>query len=196
MTGIVGKPTSRCVGSLAGGTVSVTSADRAGANQNPDIGDRNTSRVHENDVGGSEIQWLENDRAVLVHIDDRGIADQHRCVRRGTGRLPLDILVMPIKPETAILHLPWSRARHPAAVLIVSDPETEMRARVEGLSERFGFTPAKTAFALEIIKGDGRQAAADRLGITVGPRAAHLSKIFDKTGATRQAELVRLLLQK
>jgi DNA-binding CsgD family transcriptional regulator len=110
--------------------------------------------------------------------------------------LPLDLLVMPIKPETAIVYMPWSRTRHPAAVLVVSDPETEIRARVERLSERFGFTPAETAFALEIIKGDGRQAAADRLGITVGTARSHLSKIFDKTGVTRQAELVRLILQK
>jgi DNA-binding CsgD family transcriptional regulator len=118
------------------------------------------------------------------------------ALRRGRGRLPLDLLVMPIKPETAIVYMPWSRTRHPAAVLVVSDPETEIRARVERLSERFGFTPAETAFALEIIKGDGRQAAADRLGITVGTARSHLSKIFDKTGVTRQAELVRLILQK
>ena len=101
-----------------------------------------------------------------------------------------------LKPETTIVYMPWSRARHPVAVLIVSDPETEMRARVESLCERFGFTPAEATFAIEIVKGDGRQAAADRLGITVGTARSHLSKIFDKTGVRRQAELVRLLLQK
>jgi DNA-binding CsgD family transcriptional regulator len=42
----------------------------------------------------------------------------------------------------------------------------------------------------------GRQVAADRLGITVGTARSHLSKIFDKTGILRQAELVRLILQK
>lgn len=69
-----------------------------------------------------------------------------------------------------------------------------MRARVQRLRERFAFTPAEAAFALEIVKGDGRQAAADRLGITVGTARSHLSSIFDKTGSRRQAELVRLLL--
>jgi len=118
------------------------------------------------------------------------------ALRRGTERLPLDILVMPIRPEATIFHMPWSRTRHPAAVLIVSDPETEIRVHVESLRERFGLTPAETAFAVEIVKGDGRQAAADRLGITVGTARSHLSKIFDKTGVTRQAELVRLLLRK
>jgi hypothetical protein len=50
------------------------------------------------------------------------------------------------------------------------------------------------AFVLEIIKGDGRQAAADQLGITVGTARSHLSRIFHKTKSRRQAELVRLLL--
>ncbi|THD54576.1 MAG: response regulator transcription factor [Bradyrhizobium sp.] len=48
----------------------------------------------------------------------------------------------------------------------------------------------------EIVKGDGRQAAADRLNITVGTARSHLSSIFDKTGTKRQAELVRLLFRK
>ena len=80
--------------------------------------------------------------------------------------------------------------------MLVSDPETEIRTHLESLQQRFGLTPAEAAFALEIIKGDGRQAAADRLGITVGTARTHLSSIFDKTGSKRQAELVRLLLQK
>ena len=116
------------------------------------------------------------------------------AVRRGAGRLPLNLLVMPIKPETATTFIPWSRPRRPAAVLIISDPEMETRARAERLRERFAFTRAEAAFALEIVKGDGRKAAADRLGITVGTARSHLTRIFDKTGSRRQAELVRLLL--
>ena len=108
--------------------------------------------------------------------------------------MPLNLLVMPIKPETATTFIPWSRPRRPAAVLIISDPEMETRARAERLRERFAFTRAEAAFALEIVKGDGRKAAADRLGITVGTARSHLTRIFDKTGSRRQAELVRLLL--
>jgi len=117
-------------------------------------------------------------------------------LRRGVGRLPLDAMVTPILPETAMAAIPWTFPQRAAAIVLVSDPETEIRARIEGLRERFGLTPAEAVFALEIVKGDGRQATADRLGITVGTARSHLSKIFDKTGVTRQAELVRLLLQK
>jgi DNA-binding CsgD family transcriptional regulator len=117
-------------------------------------------------------------------------------LRRRAGRLPLDVIVTPIRPETAMASIPWTFPQRAVAIVLVSDPETEIQTRVESLSDRFGFTPAEATFALEIIKGDGRRAAADRLGITVGTARSHLSKIFDKTGVTRQAELVRLLLQK
>jgi DNA-binding CsgD family transcriptional regulator len=118
------------------------------------------------------------------------------ALRRGEGRLPLDALVTPIQPETAMAAIPWTFSQRAIAIVLVSDPEREAQARVEDLRERFGFTPAEAAFALEIIKGDGRQATADRLGITVGTARSHLSRIFDKTGVRHQAELVRLLLQK
>jgi DNA-binding CsgD family transcriptional regulator len=117
-------------------------------------------------------------------------------LQRGSGRLPLDVLVTPIQPETAMASIPWTFPQRAVAIVLVTDPEIEMQAQVESLRDRFGFTPAETMFALEIIKGDGRQATADRLGITVGTARSHLSKIFDKTGVRHQAELVRLLLRK
>lgn len=118
------------------------------------------------------------------------------ALRRGAGRLPLDVLVTPIQPETAMATIPWTFPQRAVAIVLVSDPETAMQARVRCLRDRFGFTPAEAMFALEIAKGDGRQATADRLGITVGTARSHLSRIFDKTGVRHQAELVRLLLQK
>jgi DNA-binding CsgD family transcriptional regulator/PAS domain-containing protein len=116
------------------------------------------------------------------------------ALSRGAARLPLHVLVTPVRPEAPTAAIPWALPQRSAAIVLISDPETKMRARVKSLRERFGFTPAEAAFALEIIKGDGRQATADRLGITVGTARSHLSKIFDKTGVRHQAELVRLLL--
>lgn len=116
-------------------------------------------------------------------------------LRRRTGRLPLDVVVTPVSQDTEIAALPLTISQRPVAIVLISDPEAEIRARLDNLQQRFGLTPAEAAFALEIVKGDGRQAAADRLGITVGTARTHLSNIFDKTGSKRQAELVRLLLQ-
>lgn len=118
------------------------------------------------------------------------------ALRRGAGRLPLDVLVTPIQPEAAMVAFPWAFPLRAAAIVLVTDPETEIHSRIDDLRERFGLTAAEAAFALEIVKGDGRQAAAGRLGITVGTARSHLTRIFDKTGVRHQAELVRLLLQK
>ncbi|WP_371424570.1 helix-turn-helix transcriptional regulator [Tardiphaga sp.] len=114
---------------------------------------------------------------------------------RGSGRVPLDLQVTPLRPETPSTRSLWVVPQCAAAIVLVSDPEAARKARVDMLRKRFGFTAAEVAFALEIIKGDGRQASADRLGISVGTARSHLSSIFDKTGSRRQAELVRLLLR-
>ena len=103
---------------------------------------------------------------------------------------------MPIPQDVAISAMPWTAAQGAAAIVLVSDPDAEISSRIETMRERFGLTPAEATFATEMVRGDGRQAAADRLGITVGTARSHLSRIFDKTGVTRQAELVRLLMKK
>jgi len=62
----------------------------------------------------------------------------------------------------------WSSVRAAAAIVLISDPEGDIRARADELRERFGLTPAEATLALEIAKGGGRKATAERLGIT-GP---------------------------
>jgi DNA-binding CsgD family transcriptional regulator len=63
------------------------------------------------------------------------------------------------------------------------------------LRREFGLTAAEADVALEITKGDGRDATAARLGIGVATVRTHLVRIFEKTGVGRQAELVRLVLR-
>lgn len=81
----------------------------------------------------------------------------------------------------------------PAAIILIDDPGRRQAAIVQTLQETFGLTPAESAFAIEILKGDGREAAAARLGISLSTARTHLSRIFEKTGVNRQAELVRIL---
>jgi DNA-binding CsgD family transcriptional regulator/PAS domain-containing protein len=79
-----------------------------------------------------------------------------------------------------------------AAVLII-EAETIEPSLSAHLQQRFGLTPAEARLALEIAQGDGKNAAAERLGITFSTARTHLSRVFDKTGVRRQAELVRLV---
>ena len=66
--------------------------------------------------------------------------------------------------------------------------------QVLNLGKRFQLTPAEIRAAQEIIKGDGRAAAAERLGITEASIKTHLGRVFEKVGVSRQAELIRLIL--
>lgn len=76
---------------------------------------------------------------------------------------------------------------------VEEEDETSIEDRIVGLRQRFGLTRAEAILALEICKGDGREAAARRCGISVSTAHTHLNRIFSKTGTRRQAELVHLL---
>ena len=88
----------------------------------------------------------------------------------------------------------WPTDLQPMAVIFVNDPDKNNKPTVVQLREKFGLTPAEANFAVEILKGDGIQAAADRLSISRATARTHLARIFDKTGTRRQAELVGVLL--
>jgi DNA-binding CsgD family transcriptional regulator len=82
----------------------------------------------------------------------------------------------------------------PVALVAVTDHDLDQYRRTVRLRRRFDLTSAEAAFAREILKGDGRKAAARRCGISDATAKSHLSSIFEKTGTHRQAELVRFLL--
>ncbi|MBC9881248.1 hypothetical protein G8O24_28360 [Bradyrhizobium sp. INPA01-394B] len=117
-------------------------------------------------------------------------------LQRPSGRLPLHVQVTPVGSEWSENAVPLASGWRSSAMVLITDPEPAARAELDALRERYGLTRAEAAFALEIVKGGGRKATAERLGIADGTARSHLSKIFDKTGVSRQAELVRLLLQK
>jgi DNA-binding CsgD family transcriptional regulator len=112
-------------------------------------------------------------------------------LRRQLGRSPLSLLIAPLPLETTQYGL---EAPQPMAVIFVNDPDMSNKPAVVQLREKFGMTPAEAGFAIEILNGDGIQAAADRLSISRATARTHLSRIFDKTGTRRQAELVRVLI--
>jgi DNA-binding CsgD family transcriptional regulator len=63
------------------------------------------------------------------------------------------------------------------------------------LRSKLKLTPSEIRLTFEILKGDGLQAAADRLNITLSTARTHLAHIFEKTNTCRQAELVRCVLE-
>jgi DNA-binding CsgD family transcriptional regulator/PAS domain-containing protein len=116
-------------------------------------------------------------------------------VPRGAKRAPLRLLVAPCGAQAAPVEMDWLAPARPAAIVLITDPERERGLRKETLQSRLGLTAAEADVALEIMKGDGRDATAARLGVTVATVRTHLLHIFQKTGVHRQAELVSLLLR-
>lgn len=87
----------------------------------------------------------------------------------------------------------WLNLERPAALLHFTMPQKRTSLRVSGLAREFGLTPAERSVAIEIVKGDGRAATAQRLGISESTVRSHLSVIFEKVGIHRQSELIELV---
>jgi DNA-binding CsgD family transcriptional regulator len=122
-----------------------------------------------------------------------GMGDRCSLGRRN-GRAPLSVLVAPLRVAPVRSAVSWIAPCRPAAALFVTDPDRGGSLRAETLGRRFDLTRAETAFVVEVVKGDGLQAAADRLGIALATARTHLRHVFDKTGTRHQAELVGLAM--
>jgi DNA-binding CsgD family transcriptional regulator len=125
----------------------------------------------------------------LVAGGDGGIAGGLMALPSRDGG-SLTVRVLPLAAETAGL------AKSAAAIVFVKDPQAVPPPSRDRLQALFGLTPAQAALAREILEGDGVQAAAERLGISRSTARTHLLEVFQKTGTSRQAELVRVVFER
>jgi DNA-binding CsgD family transcriptional regulator len=116
-------------------------------------------------------------------------------IPREPPRSPLHVMVAPLRSNSRLADVPWIGVGTPVAIVTVRDPDLDRLRQEVNLRRRFGLTAGEAKLASEILKGDGRAAAARRHGITPATAKTYLSSIFEKTGTHRQAELVRLLLE-
>lgn len=90
----------------------------------------------------------------------------------------------------------WSEGRGaPALAIFVGDPDERPAVSLEVVRQLFEFTRAEALLATALSRGQSLDEAASELGITRNTARAHLRAIFSKTGVSRQAELVRLVLR-
>ncbi|WP_179213916.1 helix-turn-helix transcriptional regulator [Rhizobium sullae] len=82
----------------------------------------------------------------------------------------------------------------PLAIVMIDNLPKRQEATNSHLCQLLRLTRAEASVALEIARGDGREACAARLGVSVATVRTHLTRIFEKTGVHRQAELVHLIL--
>jgi DNA-binding CsgD family transcriptional regulator len=68
-------------------------------------------------------------------------------------------------------------------------------ASQQTLEALFGLTPAEARLAIRLSRGASLAAVADSHNISQHTARAQLKSVFAKTGVSRQAELVRLVLK-
>ncbi|MFI4934297.1 MAG: helix-turn-helix transcriptional regulator [Caulobacterales bacterium] len=107
-----------------------------------------------------------------------------------SGRPPLSATVSPVAAERLALF-----QAAPSVLICVTDLEAGVRLPADHLRELFGLTRAESRVALALFEGATPRRAAESLGLSFHTVRAHLTQIFQKTGVTRQSELVRLMLK-
>ncbi|MBU1306073.1 MAG: helix-turn-helix transcriptional regulator [Alphaproteobacteria bacterium] len=119
-----------------------------------------------------------------------GAASAPISVLRGTFRLPLQLLVIPMPTDS------WSQSgRRHRVMVIATNQETRLQQRMEHLRQQFRLTPAETAVLEELARGGDRAVIADRLGVSLATVRTQLTSIFDKTGVRRQGDVIRLVME-
>lgn len=104
--------------------------------------------------------------------------------------LPLTITVSPLRAPRLTLF-----DRPPGVLVMIADPNPAASVSEAGLRDRFGLTLAETRVALGLLAGRTSREIAERSGVSVHTVRNQLRSLFEKTGVTRQSELVVKLLR-
>ncbi|MDE2351147.1 MAG: helix-turn-helix transcriptional regulator, partial [Alphaproteobacteria bacterium] len=105
------------------------------------------------------------------------------------GRLPLTLLVAPLRPARKGFGAPL-----PAAIIFIRDPETPTPAMlaIQGL---FGLTAAEAATAGRLADGCSIEEIAAAQHVSANTVRTHLKSVYAKTGTNRQVQLAALILR-
>jgi DNA-binding CsgD family transcriptional regulator len=80
-----------------------------------------------------------------------------------------------------------------AAALFVRKPTLVAPSAFEVIGKTFKLTPTELRVLLAIVEVGGVPEVAAALGVAVTTIKTHLGRLFEKTGATRQADLVKFV---
>ena len=111
-------------------------------------------------------------------------------VRRSGERADLGLVIRPVPPSDR-----GQGQAIPSVAIFVSDPDLRESASQQILGELFGLTPAEANLAILLARGLSLSEASATQHISLHTSRAQLTSVFAKTGVSRQAELVRLVLK-
>jgi DNA-binding CsgD family transcriptional regulator len=109
-------------------------------------------------------------------------------IRRSGMRRELSLTVAPVASSR-----PASGGRT-AAVVFITDPDRVPDRKARELEHLLELTPAEARLAKSLAEGKTISQFAEGARVSMNTARSHLKRIFAKTGVSRQAELVRLVL--
>jgi DNA-binding CsgD family transcriptional regulator len=130
--------------------------------------------------------------ATIIKAQLRGETSVIKALRvpRPTGRSDLGLVIRPVPASQ------WSEGQSsPSVAVFVSDPDLQESTSRQILGELFDLTPAEANLATQLARGLSLAQVSSAQGISQHTARAQLKSIFAKTGVSRQAELVRLVLK-
>lgn len=107
---------------------------------------------------------------------------------RPSGRPDLGLVLKPVPVSE------WSEGR-PRVAAFISDPQRQADTSKQIIRRLFDFTNAEAGLAMRLAQGLSLAEAAESLAVSQHTARAQLKSIFAKTGVSRQAELVRLIVK-
>lgn len=114
-------------------------------------------------------------------VEDGGRQSRALAIERQSMQRPFSVLVSRLDDEGR-------------ALLFITDPEERLEVSPDVVARLFGLTDSEARLASALARGDSLGEAAEAMGVTVSTARTYLKQVFAKTGASRQADLIRMIL--
>lgn len=136
------------------------------------------------------------ERAGTLSPADTEVRRQLSLVLAGaSGGEPMLSAVDGAAGRRLVYMIPPSRESGGLAIVLVTVPEPDLPLPGRVLAEAFGLTPGELRVLIPFLGGRTLAEIADDIGVTRRTVKAHLQKLFEKTGTTRQPELMREVMR-
>ena len=132
--------------------------------------------------------WISSTVAAALRGQAQSALPPTLSLPRPSGRRNYSVQVLAVRDTPLSL----DGAAH--AVLFVCDPERKFEAVEQCLPSLFGLTPAEARLASYLAHGLTLRESAARLGISEGTARCVSKRVFSKTGARGQPDLVRYVI--
>ncbi|MEM6408446.1 MAG: helix-turn-helix transcriptional regulator [Pseudomonadota bacterium] len=111
-------------------------------------------------------------------------------LERSSGGQPLLLDIAPLKDSKAQLEDPLE-----GALITIIDPDRAPYLKIERFAALYGLTPAETEVCRFIIEGKSLDTIAEARNTSPVTAKNQVAAILDKTGTSRRAELIRLVVR-